>query len=145
MALIDGLADNQKRKQLVENCTTLLDEQIAAKSGISGLAIKAGYAAIKGVNPQYCAGAIERLLPESFAVLDPLWNEGLQTGDPVKHITNNSSRTADLLLGITDTRIKKSNNTAVKGVYNKLRNSAKQHIEEAVPSLAKVIDEYDKN
>ncbi|WP_353931362.1 hypothetical protein WJM97_01810 [Okeanomitos corallinicola TIOX110] len=145
MALIDGLADNQKRKKLVDNCTTLLDEQVAAKSGISGLAIKAGYAAIKGISPRYCAGAIERLLPESFAVLDPLWDEGLQTGDPVKHITNNSSRTADLLLSITDIRIKKSNNTAVKGVYNKLRNSAKQHIEEAVPSLAKVIDEYDKN
>ncbi|MFM5982044.1 MAG: DUF6918 family protein [Sphaerospermopsis kisseleviana] len=145
MALIDGLADDNKRQTLLVDLTNLLDTQVAATSGISGMAIKTGYAVIKGISPGYCAGAIERLLPESFAALEPIWEEGLNTGDAVGYLSQNRSRTADLLLSITDIRIQKSSNSTIKGVYNKLRSSVKKHVEEAVPGLAQVIDKYTKN
>ncbi|MFM6002141.1 MAG: DUF6918 family protein, partial [Sphaerospermopsis kisseleviana] len=136
MALIDGLADDNKRQTLVADLTNLLDTQVSSIGGVSGMAIKAGYAAIKGISPKYCAGAIERLLPESFATLEPIWEEGLNTGDAVGYLSQNRSRTADLLLSITDIRIQKSSNSTIKGVYNKLRSSVKKHVEEAVPGLA---------
>jgi hypothetical protein len=145
MALIDGLADDNKRQTLVADLTNLLDTQVSSIGGVSGMAIKAGYAAIKGISPKYCAGAIERLLPESFATLEPIWEEGLNTGDAVGYLSQNPSRTADLLLSITDIRIQKSSNSTIKGVYNKLRSSVKKHVEEAVPGLAQVIDKYTKN
>lgn len=145
MGLVDGLSDSNKKNMVVSDCTKLLDTQVASMSGVSGLALKAGYAAIKGIAPSYCAEAIERLLPTSLAALDPIWHEGVQTGDPVEHLTQNRSRTADALLSVTDTRIEKSSNTTVKGVYGKLRNSAKKHVEDAVPGLAKIIDNYTKN
>ncbi|QYX33325.1 DUF6918 family protein [Sphaerospermopsis torques-reginae] len=145
MALIDGLADDNKRQTLVADLTNLLDTQVSSIGGVSGMAIKAGYAAIKGISPKYCAGAIERLLPESFAALEPIWEEGLNTGDAVGYLSQNRSRTADLLLSITDIRIQKSSNSTIKGVYNKLRSSVKKHVEEAVPGLAQVIDKYTKN
>ncbi|MBE9056468.1 DUF6918 family protein [Sphaerospermopsis sp. LEGE 08334] len=145
MALIDGLADDNKRQTLVADLTNLLDTQVSSIGGVSGMAIKAGYAAIKGISPKYCAGAIERLLPESFATLEPIWEEGLNTGDAVGYLSQNRSRTADLLLSITDIRIQKSSNSTIKGVYNKLRSSVKKHVEEAVPGLAQVIDKYTKN
>lgn len=145
MALIDGLADDNKRQTLVADLTNLLDTQVSSIGGVSGMAIKAGYAAIKGISPRYCAGAIERLLPESFAALEPIWEEGLNTGDAVGYLSQNRSRTADLLLSITDIRIQKSSNSTIKGVYNKLRSSVKKHVEEAVPGLAQVIDKYTKN
>jgi hypothetical protein len=145
MALIDGLTDNNKRKKLVANCTQLLDTQVAAMGGLSGMAIKAGYSAIKGISPGYCAGAIDRLLPEFFAALEPIWEEGTQTGNPAEYLTTNRSRTADSLLSVTDVRIQKSSNSTLKGVYNKLRSSVKKHVEEAVPGLAKIIDEYANN
>jgi hypothetical protein len=113
MGLVDGLADDNKRQKLVAECTQLLDKQVAAMSGVSGLAIKAGYGAIKGISPGYCAGAIERLLPESFAALEPIWEEGVQTGNPVQYLTENRSRTADTLLSLTDVRIQKSTNSTL--------------------------------
>ncbi|KYC41929.1 hypothetical protein WA1_18095 [Scytonema hofmannii PCC 7110] len=145
MGLSDGLSNPNKKDMVVADCTKLLDEQVASMGGLSGLALKAGYAAVKGIAPSYCTEAIERLLPQSFTALDPIWNEGVQTGDPVGHLVQNRSRTAEALLSVTDGRIEKSDNTTVRGVYSKLRNSAKKHVEEAVPGLAKVIDNYTKN
>ena len=142
MALIDGLADNNKREKLVADLTQLLDKQVANIGGISGMAIKTGYAAIKGISPGYSGGAINRLLPESFAALEPIWEEGVKTGDVVEYLTTNSSQTADAILSVTDTRIQKSSNSSIKGVYNKLRGSVKKHVEDAVPGLAKVINDY---
>ncbi|WP_017316709.1 DUF6918 family protein [Mastigocladopsis repens] len=142
MGLSDGLSNPDKKNMVVADCTKLIDTQVATMGGVSGLALKAGYAAVKGIAPNYCTQAIGRLLPQAFAALDPIWSEGKQTGDAVEHLTQNRSRTADALLGVTDARIEKSKNTTVQGVYNKLRNSAKKHVEEAVPGLAKIIDNY---
>ncbi|MDF5720982.1 MAG: hypothetical protein PUP91_10970 [Rhizonema sp. PD37] len=145
MGLSDGLLDPNKKKMVVAECTNLLDVQVAKMQGISGMALKAGYTAVRGLAPNYCAEAIERLLPDSFTAIDPIWSEGVQTGDPVGHLSHNSDRTADALLGITDVKIEKSKNTTVRGVYSKFRKSAKKHVEEAVPNLAKIIDNYTKN
>lgn len=144
MGLSDGLNDANKRQSVVADCVKLIDEQVAAKSGLSGLGLKAGYGAVNGVRPGYVAGAVERLLPEVFVALDPMWNEGVQTGDPVGYLTQNRSRAADALLSITDARIEKTSNGIVRGTYNKFRNSAKTDVEEAVPGLAKIIDNYTK-
>ena len=145
MGLSDGLNDPNKKASVVADCAKLMDEQVAAKGGLGGLGLKAGYGAVKGVKPGYIAGAIERLLPEVFVALDPMWNEGVQTGDPVGYLSQNRSRAADALLGITDARIEKTSNGIVRGTYNKFRNSAKRDVEEAVPGLAKVIDNYTKS
>ncbi|ARV62331.1 hypothetical protein BZZ01_30195 [Nostocales cyanobacterium HT-58-2] len=145
MGLCDGLSNPNKKSMVVADCTKLLDTQVASMGGVSGLALKAGYAAVKGIAPNYCAQAIEGLLPESFSALDPIWSEGTQTGNAAEHLIQNSSRTADALLSVTDVRIEKSKNTTVKGVYSKLRNSAKKHVEDAVPGLAKIIDNYTKS
>lgn len=145
MGLCDGLNDPNKKGMVVTECVKLIDELVASARGVSGLGLKAGYGAIKGIAPSYCAGAIERLLPESLAALDPIWSEGIQTGDPVEYLIQNRSRTADTLLSVTDAKIEKQRGGIVRGTYDKLRNSAKEHVEKAVPSLAKIIDNYAKS
>ena len=145
MGLCEGLNDQNKKEMVVADCVKLIDELVASTKGISGMGLKAGYAAIKGIKPGYCAGAVEGLLPESFAALEPLWSEGTQTGDPVGYLTQNSSRTADALLSVTDARIAKKQGGILRGTYEKLRNSAKDHVEKAVPDLAKIIDNYTKS
>ncbi|HEY9872454.1 MAG TPA: hypothetical protein V6D12_03415 [Candidatus Obscuribacterales bacterium] len=144
MGLGDGLNDPNKNQMVVADCVKLIDDLVASTSGISGLGLKAGYAAVKGINPGFVPAAIKRLLPEFFAALDPIWNEGTQTGDPVGYLTQNSDRTADALLGVTDARIKKTQSSLLRGTYDKLRASAKGHVERGIPDLAKIIDNYTK-
>lgn len=145
MALSDGLSNPNKKSVIVADCTKLLDTQVANMGGVSGLGLKAAYSVVKGIRPTYCKDAIEGLLPQSLNALDPIWSEGIQGGNPAGHLTQNRDRAANALLAITDARIEKSNNTIVKGAYTKLRNSAKKHVEDAIPGLAKIIDDYSKH
>ncbi|MBE9005201.1 hypothetical protein IQ259_09125 [Fortiea sp. LEGE XX443] len=142
MGLSDKFLNSEKRAMVIDDCCNLLEAQLTSKSGISGIALKAAYAAIKGVKPGYIAYAVEQLLPECFAALDPMWNEGLQQGDPVAHLATNKSRTADALLSVTDARVKKVSRPIVRGTYEKLRGSAKPHVEEAVPDFAQLLNKY---
>jgi hypothetical protein len=109
------------------------------------MAWKAAYGAVKGVMPvilkEPSSGCCRN--PKSHSI--PMWSEGTQTGDPVQYLTQNSSRAADALLGITDARIEKTSNGIVRGAYKQLRGSAKSEVETAVPSLAKIIDNYTKS
>jgi len=139
MGLSEKIDDPTIRANLVTDCAKLMDEQVSAKGGLSGLALKAAYGVVKGIEPGYIPGAIQRLLPEALTALEPIWAEGLQSGDPVQYLTDNRSRTADMLLSITDHRIEQSRNGAVRASYGKLRKSVKTDVEEAVPGLAKII------
>jgi hypothetical protein len=139
MALSDTLSNPATTQNLVADCVKLIDEQVAAKGGLSGLALKAAYGVVKGVEPSYISGAIQRLLPEALAALDPMWNEGIQSGDPVQHLIQNSDRTADTLLSVTDHKIEKAKNGVVRASYSKLRTSVKGDVEAAVPGLAQIL------
>jgi hypothetical protein len=142
MGLSERLQNEQITASIAADCTELIDGQVAAKGGISGLALKATYGVVKGVDANYIPGAIQRLLPEAIAALDPLWDEGVQTGDPVAHLTQNCDRTADTLLGVTDAKIQRVKNGLICSSYSKLRKSVKGDIAAAVPGLAQIIGKH---
>lgn len=144
MGLSDGLKNPNKKAMVVADCCIMLDEQVASKQGLSGIAVKTVYKAMKGIKPGFIDYAVEQLLPQCFTALDPIWSEGVQKGDPVGYLDVSRSRTADALLSVTDTRAKNAQNKILRGSYEKLRGSAKNHVEEAVPHLARIIDKYTK-
>jgi len=144
MGLSDELLNPNKKAKVIDECCNLIDRQLASKSGISGIGLKTAFAAIKGVKPGYIPYVVEMILPQCLTALEPLWNEGVDKGDPVEHLINNRSGTADALLSVTDARLKDVKRQIVRGTYGKLRGTAKQHVEQAVPDLARVIDSYTK-
>ncbi|MDF5710109.1 MAG: hypothetical protein PUP90_21180 [Nostoc sp. S4] len=144
MGLSDELLNPNKKAMVVEDCCNTIEKQVASKSGISGMALKAAFGALKGVKPGYIAYGVEQLLPQCLTALDPIWNEGVKKGDPVGYVIANSSSTADALLSVTDARLKTVKRQIVRGTYEKLRGSAKKHVEEAVPDLANIIDKHTK-
>ncbi|PMB18535.1 hypothetical protein CEN40_14755 [Fischerella thermalis CCMEE 5205] len=144
MKLSDGLSNPDKKAMVVDDCCNVIEAQLASKSGIGGMALKTAFAALKGVKPGYIPYVVEMLLPECFEALDPIWSEGIDKGDPVEHLVASRSRTADALLSVTDAKAQNVKRQIVRGTYEKLRGSAKQHVEDAVPDLAKVIDKYSK-
>jgi hypothetical protein len=142
MGLSDTLMDAGKKPQVIADCCRLVDEEVASKGGLGGFAVKAGYAAVKGIKPGFIANVVERLLPEFIEKLDPIWSEGAQKGKPADHLVANRARTADALLSVTDARIKSAKSSVVRGTYERLRGSAKKHVEEAVPRLSKLIEKH---
>jgi hypothetical protein len=142
MGLSDLLQDTATRASLVDACAQLIDEQVATKGGLGGMAIKTTYSLVKGVGPGYIPGAVGRLLPDMLTALESIWNEGLQMGDPSAHLTAQRARAADSLLSITDARIAHSSNGLVKTSYQRLRQSVKGDVEAAVPGLAQILADH---
>jgi hypothetical protein len=139
-SLSETLIQDSKKAVVVNDCCTLIDAEVADKGGLSGLAIKAGYAAVKGIKPGFIKHAVEDMLPEFALALDPLYQEALRDNKPVAaHFSSNASRAADALLTITDTKVRHSKSNIVKGTYEKLRGSAKKNVESAVPRLGALI------
>jgi hypothetical protein len=142
MALSEALLSPNKKAAVVADCCSLIDEEVAAKSGISGFAVKAGYGAVKGIKPGFIAHVVDHLLKEFAEALDPIWSEGVAKGDPKAHVLSNRPRVADALLAITDAKSKNAKSSVVRGAYDKLRGSAKKHVEEALPRLVKVLEKH---
>lgn len=132
-----------RKPEVVEDCLQVIDAEVADKGGLSGLAIKAGYAAVKGVKPGFIKHVVGDLLPEFAAALDPMYQEAKgaskKTGD---HFRAAPGRVADALLAITDKKADHSTSGVVKGAYGKLRGTAKKNVEAAVPRLSRMLDKY---
>lgn len=142
MSLGDALKDPTKKTAIVNDCIVLIDEEVSAKGGISGLAVKAGYAAVKGIKPGFIKSTVEHLLPDFAEKLDPIWSEAEKTSSPSSFMVSNKGRVADALLAVTDERAARSNKGTVKSAYEKLRGSAKKNVEDAVPRLARLLEKH---
>ena len=143
MSLSQVLNEEAKKPVVIDDCCELIDAEVADKGGISGLAIKAGYKAVKGVKPGFVKQVVTDLLPEFTAALDPIYDEAKTSSKPVTdYFVSNSSRVADALLAITDAKAAKSKSGLVKGTYEKLRSTAKKNVEAAVPRLGKMIEKH---
>jgi hypothetical protein len=142
-SLAETLNTEPKKTAVVDDCVKLIDEEVADKGGISGLAIKAGFAAVKGIKPGFVRQVVYDLLPEFARVLEPIHAEAAAAGKPVAaHFEANAPRVADALLGITDAKAQHAKSGVVKGTYEKLRPTAKKHVEAAVPRLGRVIEKH---
>jgi hypothetical protein len=142
-SLVEVLTDDAKKAEVIDACCTLIDEEVDDKGGISGLAIKAGYKAVKGVKPGFVKHAVSELLPDFAKALDPLYNEAKSANKPVsEYFVANSTKVADALLAITDERARNAKSGIVKGTYEKLRGTAKKNVEAAVPRLGKMVERF---
>jgi hypothetical protein len=139
MGLSEAIKEPAIKDSIVADCTQLIDQQVAAKQGLSGMALKATYGVVKGIGANYVPGAIGRLLPDACTALEPMWNEGVAAGDPAHYLSENSAQAAEMILSITDARAAKTSNGVVRSAYQKLRKSVKGDIETAVPGLATIL------
>lgn len=142
-SLVEVLTDEGKKDQVVDACCDLIDEEVKDKGGLSGLAIKAGFSAIKGVKPGFVRKAVTDLIPEFATALEPMYQEAIAGNKPLgPFLQQHSGRVADAMLTITDGKAARSTSSVVKGTYDKLRGSAKKNVEAAVPRLAKLVERF---
>jgi hypothetical protein len=140
MHLSHYLTAPRQRPLVVADACTLIDRQVAATSGVSGLAIRSAYRVVSSVRPGMVATAVDGLLVPFSEQLDPYYQEYLSTGVALSEILE-SQRTsmAEALLAITDDRADRTSNRTVKRAYQRVRGSARHHVEAAAPGIADLI------
>lgn len=141
--LKEVLTDDSKRSAVVKDCCDLIDAEVKDKGGLSGLAIKAGYGAVKGIKPGFVEGAVSDLLPEFASALDALYQDAKSQSRPIgDFFAANAGRVADALLAITDAKAERAKSGVAKGAYEKLRGTAKKNVEAAAARLGKLVEKH---
>ncbi|MFO0620912.1 MAG: hypothetical protein U0745_05925 [Polyangia bacterium] len=143
LTLPEILTEATRRKSVVADCVLLIEEEVSKKGGLSGIAIKGAFAIVKAVKPGFIAEAMDHMLDDFSTRLDPFYQANKTTGRSLpSYFAEQSGSISEALLGITDQRAQRAQNQSVKKTYEKLRPTAKKHVEEAIPGIAKLIEKH---
>jgi hypothetical protein len=138
--LKDAISEEAGRKAVAVQCVALIEREVDQKGGLTGVALKTGYKAVKGIKPGFIDRVVYDLLPEFADAVEPIVAEARAKNAPIAaYLDANASRVADALLAITDKKADRSTNGVVKSAYGKLRGMAKSNVETAIPGLAKIV------
>ena len=142
--LFESLGAEPTRSKLIADCARLIDEEVKAKTGITGVAIKGAYGTVKRIKPRFVTETIDGLLDEWLAKIEPYhatWKGGSEESF-ADFLTARSEDVADDLLSVTDGRAETTKHRTAKKAYEKIRPSAKRNVVEAVPKLGRVVEGY---
>jgi hypothetical protein len=141
--LLETLAVAPKRETVIADTLTVIDQEVASKGGISGMAIKAAYKLVKSFKPGFIHEVVDAMLDDFCRNLQPVVDDALAQGKPIgEFFAANPGRVADALLAITDERARRSSHGTIKAAYEKLRGTAKKHVEEAAPRVGAMIQKH---
>lgn len=133
------------RPQLVADCVAMIDGQVAQKGGLGGVAIKGAYGTIKRVKKGFVTEVIDQLLDDWLGKLQSYhdnWQSEGASGGLAEYLSAQSDSVAEDLLEVTDERAKNTRHGTARKAYQKMRGSAKKHVTEAVPDLARIIQKH---
>ena len=141
--LREMIAEGEKRSAVIDDACQVLDQEVSDKGGLSGVAIKSAYKLVKGVKPGFVRDVVDHLLDEFLDALNPIYQEALEKKEsPGAYLESNKSRMADGLLAVTDRRAERARMKMIKKTYEKLRGSAKKHVEASAPRLGKMLERH---
>ncbi len=145
-SLAEILTHPERRPQVVDACAVLIEQEVKTKSGLSGLAVKAGYKLVRAIKPSMIPDVVNKLLPEFAEALQPMFAEAEDksgaAGDRfVAHLQADPARVAAALLTVTDRRAESASGPLQK-TYHRLRSTAGDHVQLAVPGLARTLGPF---
>lgn len=142
-SLSEQLGTGEKRQKLIVDAQQVLDQEVADKSGLTGMAIKGAYKVVQGVRPGFTQHVIDALLDDFLAALDPLYQEAAANKRPAAaYILERKGQVADALLAVTDRKAQRAQSAVIKGTYDKLRPMAKKQVEAAAPRLSSLVERH---
>lgn len=140
--LVDKLPLPDKRKEIVDACALLLDDEVKKKRGVGGFAVRTGYKLFKAIKPGVVPNSIDALFDDFMEALEQFHSDYDGTGSFGGYLKTRDSEVAEALVQVTDRRAEKTKHNSLRKGYKKLRGSAKRNVQEAVPGLADLIDRY---
>ena len=142
--LKDTLMSDDNQKQVIEDSVNLINEQVAALSGIGGVAVKTIFKMVKAIRSDVLEDLMTRLLPEFSEALQPFADKFAKSGsnDFGAFLTERKEEVVQALLSITDIRAERAENKVLRNGYQKLRKSAESHVTNAIPGIAAVVGKF---
>jgi hypothetical protein len=137
-SLLRVLDDPVRREAITADLVRLVDEEVRGRSGMSGAALRAGYATFQRIKPGIVRLAVDRLLPELAVAVQPSWEEAARSGSD-RCFTDRAEEIAEQMLTVTDRMSERATNRVLKRLYASLRPSARRHVARSVPRLPTVI------
>jgi len=132
------------KPQVIADCFTLIDQEVAQKSGISGTAVRLAYKTVNTFMPGHVRHMVESMLPQMVDQLEPYWADfsasgGSEFGD---YLAKHGDQVSQSLLSVTDARAAASGRPTVTKAYGSVRGSATKHIVAALPRLGDLVMRY---
>jgi hypothetical protein len=140
--LTDILDDPALHARFLSDGAALVDEEVGRKGGLTGMALKAGYAAIRRIRPDIVTVSLDMLLPRFAPAIEPHFAAAQASGDVAAHFASHADAIADALLAVTDERADHADNALLRKTYRSLRGHARQHTIEAVPAVGRLLARY---
>jgi hypothetical protein len=144
MKLSKQLLEESTRPAVIKDLVEVVQQEVASKKGVSGAAIKAGYGAASRVIPNLTERALNKLLPDFAAALDPFWDGFGSSGDADfgRHLADRGPEVSAALLAVTDAKVGASGREPVKKAYRALRGKADGHVQAALPRVGAALQRH---
>ncbi len=130
--------------QVTTDCYTLIEQELADKSGVSGAAVKLAFKTVNTFMPGHVYHMVGKLLPDFVAGLEPYWADfrasgGSEFGD---YLAKRGDEVAPALLAVTDAKAAESGRPTVIRAYGTVRGHAEKHVQAALPRVGDLVMKY---
>jgi hypothetical protein len=130
--------------KVIDDCLTLIDQQLHDMSGISAAAVKLAYKTVSTFMPGHIRFMVGSLLPGMVDQLQPFWADlktagGTEFGD---YLSKRGDEVSEALLTVTDARAHASDRPVIVRAYNSVRGNAGKHIQASLPRVGDLVLKY---
>jgi hypothetical protein len=129
---------------VVADCLTLIEQEVAGKSGVSGVAVKLAYKTAKTFAKGYLQSTVESLLPDLVTQLEPYWADFSASGAAGfgDYLAKRGDEVSEALLSVSDARARISQRPVIIKAYGTVRGGAAKHIAAALPNVGALVEKY---
>ena len=130
-----------RREALIADLAALVERHAQRRSGLRGVTLRAGLAAVHRKLPDAIPRTVTRLLPEFVGALEPLHARSRAADGAAfaRFLKQDRTLVAETLMGIADARVESSTNAALKAFYARFRSTAEHEAEDLIPGVADVL------
>jgi hypothetical protein len=134
----------ENKPHVIDDCLTLIDQEVKGKSGVSGTAVKLAYKTANAFASGYLRGMVELLAPDMIIELEPFWADFTASGagDFGDYLVKHGDAVSEALLSVTDRRAETSTRPTILKAYKTVRGSASKHVTAALPALGALVQKY---
>ena len=134
----------QTRPQVTADCFTLIEQELADKSGVSGTAVKLAYKTVNTFMPGHVRFMVGALVPDMVARLEPFWADFTTSGGSGfgDYLVKRGDEVSQALLSVTDARAAASSRPTVIRAYGSVRGHAVKHVQAALPRVGDLVMKY---